>query len=90
MGSIQDIIIKICIVFAIIGIIVAVYVIWLVNHTIAKPINILSKASRDYMADGYSKRCREKIENLQINSYAEIESMHTSLIKMGKDIDDYI
>ena len=66
----------------------SVIVIWYVNRSVIKPVNLLSRSAADY-ADSNSIH-RSSFEALNISTGDEIESLHKSMIQMEKDLDSYI
>lgn len=58
----------------------------LVEHTVIRPINLLSGAAARYGAG----RDSSEIENLHIRTQDEIESLYVSITQMTKDISRYI
>ena len=66
----------------------SVIVIWYVNRSVIKPVNLLSRSAA-YYADSNTIH-RSSFESLDINTGDEIESLHKSMIQMEKDLDTYI
>ena len=60
-----------------------------VNHSIIRPVNMLSRAAAKYGQD-QGKDNQVSFEKLDIHTGDELESLRNSMIQMERDIDSYI
>lgn len=63
-------------------------VIWYVNRSVIKPVNLLSRSAESYTYLDSTEH--NAFQDLNINTGDEIESLHKSMIQMEKDLDTYV
>lgn len=69
-------------------ILLSLFVIWLVNRVIVRPINLLSKAAAQYGAAEGDER--PTFKSLDIHTGDEVESLYLSMVQMESDIETHI
>lgn len=92
MGQIRDFIIQISVIVMLLTIIMVLFVIYIMNRAMIKPINLLSAAARRFISEeneGIGTR-ESAISKIEIKTGDEIENLFRSVKQMESDIYNYI
>lgn len=92
MGQIREFIIQISVIVMLLTIIMVLFVIYIMNRAMIKPINLLSAAARRFISEeNESIGTRESaISKIEIKTGDEIENLFRSVKQMESDIYNYI
>lgn len=92
MGQIKEFIIQISVIVMLLTIIMVLFVIFIMNRAMIKPINLLSSAARRFISEeneGIGTR-ESAISKIEIKTGDEIENLFRSVKQMESDIYNYI
>lgn len=87
----HDYLIRLCLILLTVTLVLILLFIWVVNRVVVRPVNRLASAAASYVSD---KKCaangQSSIEQLNIRTGDEVESLCSAIKQMERDINGYI
>lgn len=87
----HDYLIRLCLILLAVTLVLILLFIWVVNRAVVRPVNRLASAAASYVSD---KKCaangQSSIEQLNIHTGDEVESLCGAIKQMERDINGYI